>query len=151
MRLNRRRSPSERPQAQPKAARVDPRKGLAFGSKESVCTLASNGAEAPEKPRPHVLSAAIRSLRPGNRCDPGLASVRGRDWPAPETRAFKSCPSNSTTRNSYCSEAQRSATIIAWLRRQVRSAPRPKGRSQASRSWDREGDQGEGGSADLAA
>jgi hypothetical protein len=62
-----------------------------FGSeKEHVCG------------RPHVLRRCGRTLRPDNRCDPGLASVRGRDWPAPETRAFKSCPSNSTTRNLGC-------------------------------------------------
>jgi hypothetical protein len=71
MRLNRRRSPSERPQAQPKAARVDPRKGLAFGSKESVCTLASNGAEAPERPRPHALRPAEEPFAPA------IAAIRG--------------------------------------------------------------------------
>ena len=36
--------------------------------------------------RPHALRRCGRTLRPDNRCDPGLASVRGRDWPALETR-----------------------------------------------------------------
>ena len=66
------------------------KKGLAFGRKRSMCG------------RPHALRCCGRTLRPDNRCDPGLASVRGRDWPAPEARAFKSCPSNSMTRNLCC-------------------------------------------------
>ena len=39
--------------------------------------------------RPHVLRRCGRTLRPDNRCDPGLASVRGRDWPVSETRSVQ--------------------------------------------------------------
>src|SRR5277367_6437417 len=62
--------PSSRTQTVPTA-----KKGLAFGSKRSVCMDI-----------PAARSAAPQTLSPGERADPGLASVRGLDWLGPNRR-----------------------------------------------------------------
>ena len=50
--------------------------------------------------RPRKLWRRVRTLRPDDRSGPGLASVRGRDRPAPETRGSKHV--DQTQRHAAC-------------------------------------------------
>ncbi len=97
--------------------------GTGFGSeKEHVCG------------RPHAMRRCGRTLRPDNRCDPGLASVRGRDWPALETRRVEhvhQIQRHATRAALRRSAARRSLPGPSW---RSKAKPGPEGRSQASRS-----------------
>ncbi len=86
--------------------------------RKRACVWTSAGAEAL-----WVNPSPRRSLRSGARVSegPGLAGSR--------SPKVQTCPSNSTTRNLCCSALRRSVMIIAWFRRQVQSAARPRGPS----------------------
>src|SRR5271166_4305894 len=52
--------------------------------------------------RPRKLWRRVRTLRPDDRSGPELASVRGRDWPAPDARGL-----------NHVQQTQRHATCAA--------------------------------------
>ena len=71
------------------------KKRLAFRSKESVCVDVRE------------VWRRERTLRPDDRSGPGLAPVRGRDWPAPEKRGFEHV--HQTQRHATCAAVRRFA------------------------------------------
>ena len=81
-----------------------------------ACVWTSAGAEALR-----VNPSPRRSLRSGARVSEGPELAGSR------SAKVQTCPSYATTRNLCCSAPRRSAMTIAWFRRQVQSAPRPRG------------------------
>ena len=81
-----------------------------------ACVWTSAGAEALR-----VNPSPRRSLRSGARVSEGPELAGSR------SAKVQTCPSYATTRNLCCSAPRRSAMTTAWFRRQVQSAPRPRG------------------------
>src|SRR5271154_4364650 len=93
------------------------------------------------------------TLRPDDRSGPGLVSVRGPDWPG----SRHNTKGMSYVRQTYRYAARHAERRFATRRSMSRGLPKLEGRrgtearGQTYRSWPREGGQGGGGDAGLAA